>query len=470
MKKIIAVFLTLLLLLGSLSISAFAEVSQNKITYSLLQKMEVLKPEDVISVYISFSGDMKRKDDMPSWPDKIKAAQEYKEYIAERNKTIFAQVFDGLDVEILCDIFGNMVIANVKVSDINTIAKYDIVQDIDFYDEQTPVAEPSADKDLFKNLFWEEYKDEIDPNHMGMEETLSYGEKYYHYSKSTGQMDWALIFASSNMAMPWCIYGHFGEKVIRPDYEAIPFSFFYCIFDVEKQEFFSLEDAYDNRSQYEDFEEYVGDNIGERIGDVDGDGNLSIVDATTIQKCLAEVIEFSREDEVDGRFYRLYGTPVYYISDFNLDSKRDIVDATCIQKHLAGLPYDNRTIVYVNRALYNVYSNNQVSAHASNGRAPYQYKFTIIGGVHAYSKYGEDFGDFKVDTSNIVPGEFKITTGYIDSNSVLLPTKSITYGDEFTLIVTAKDAKGDESKPVEVTFINADNGEPPTELSTGIYE
>lgn len=333
-------------------------------------------------------------------------------------------------------------------------------------------AETKTENDnYFKELFWQKYKDVIDPDHWGMEETLSYNEKYYHFSKITGQMDWALIFASSNMAMPWCIYGHFGEKVIRPDYEAIPFSFFYCVFDVEKQEFFSLEEAYNNRSHYEDFEEYVDDNLGERIGDADGDGNLSIVDATTIQKCLAKVIEFSREDEVEGRFHRLYGTPVYYITDFNLDSKRDIADATAIQKYLAGLPYDNRTIVRAELLdPYNVYSNNKVFAYASNGRAPYQYKFTIIGGVHAYSKYGEDFGDFKVDTSNPIPGQIELTTGYIDSNSVLLPTKSITYGDEFTLVVTAKDANGEESLPVEVSFKNVDNGEPPTEECTGIYE
>lgn len=376
MKRIIAVFLTLLLLLGSLSISAFAEETQkSKITPKLQEALDTMQDDDI------------------------------------------------------------------------------------------QVVEPTDEsKDLFKDLFAEKIG-------IPMSEIPFYNEEYYHYSKDTGEMDWVLIRGNSNIVLDWCVYESLGNIVLRDYNEGTPFSFGYCILDVSKLDFVSLENAYNNCSMYEDLEQIVDEMVGERIGDVDGDGSLSIFDATTLQKCLAKVIEFPREDEVEGRYGRLYGKPVYYISDINLDGERDIVDATAIQKCLAGLPYDNRTFVRVEfSSLYTVYSHNEVSAYASRGRAPYQYKFTIIGGVHAYSEYGEDFGDFKVDTSNPIPGQMKLTTGYIDSNSVLLPAKSITYGDVFTLIVTAKDANGEESKPVEVTFINADDGEPPTEECTGIYE
>ena len=53
----------------------------SKIQPKLQAVIENSNPEDIVSVYISFSGYMKRKDDMPSWPDKIKAAQETKRYL-----------------------------------------------------------------------------------------------------------------------------------------------------------------------------------------------------------------------------------------------------------------------------------------------------------------------------------------------------------------------------------------------------
>ena len=92
------------IIVGCCTISVSAENS--KILPDLQTVIEKSNPDDIVIVYIAFKGRKKQK--------------------------IFAQVFDGLEVDIRSDAFGNAVIANVKVSDIETIAKYDIVQDIDY--------------------------------------------------------------------------------------------------------------------------------------------------------------------------------------------------------------------------------------------------------------------------------------------------------------------------------------------------
>lgn len=65
------------------------------------------------------------------------------------------------------------------------------------------------------------------------------------------------------------------------------------------------------------------DDISDIIGDVDGDGAVNIMDATAIQRWLAELRELS------GR--------ALLMGDANLDGSTDIMDATRIQRWLADL-------------------------------------------------------------------------------------------------------------------------------------
>ncbi len=61
------------------------------------------------------------------------------------------------------------------------------------------------------------------------------------------------------------------------------------------------------------------------LGDTDRDNRLSVKDATTIQKYLAGIVEFSEQQKLN--------------AEFNGDGEVNIKDATAIQKFLAGLPY-----------------------------------------------------------------------------------------------------------------------------------
>ena len=59
------------------------------------------------------------------------------------------------------------------------------------------------------------------------------------------------------------------------------------------------------------------------LGDVDGDGRLTVKDATAIQKYVAGMVGLNTQDKIN--------------ADFNLDGKINVRDATAIQKRLANI-------------------------------------------------------------------------------------------------------------------------------------
>ena len=94
MKKILALLLIIAIIVGCCTISVSAENS--KILPDLQTVIEKSNPDDIVKVYIAFKGRMKCKDEMPSWPDLDKAAEEYKDYIDERNKKYLLRFLTAL--------------------------------------------------------------------------------------------------------------------------------------------------------------------------------------------------------------------------------------------------------------------------------------------------------------------------------------------------------------------------------------
>ena len=161
----------------------------------------------------------------------------------------------------------------------------------------------------------------------GMAGLAYYNEFYYHYD-ADGNVDWAMISACVNPVEDSFRSGVICGKCIESSCSYPVFSVGYGIYDVKADEFHSILGV--KPSNYEGFEEYVWENIGVPVGDADGDGELSVLDATFIQQALAQLHKFSSGDSV-------YGGSLAYLSDYDRDGERTVMDATAIQMKLAQL-------------------------------------------------------------------------------------------------------------------------------------
>lgn len=160
---------------------------------------------------------------------------------------------------------------------------------------------------------------------------LNYQELYYH-KDANGETDWVLLYATSDMEAPAYLNTIIGNRVIMRSSYGIPFDSGYGVYDVKEDTFVDAGSA--ANKGYKGFAA-VFDKIGggRLLGDLDGDDQLSIVDATIIQRCQVNLRDYPADDEItvdDG----LWTYSAKYYSDFDRDGVRSILDATAIQRYL----------------------------------------------------------------------------------------------------------------------------------------
>lgn len=162
---------------------------------------------------------------------------------------------------------------------------------------------------------------------------ISFKELYTHQDKS-GEPDWVLVYAVTNMESPMALNTLIGNRVIMRRGCGIPFDSGYGIYDVKKDSFVDAASA--SAKNYDGFEKAF-DRIGSGrlLGDVDNDGDISIIDTTILQRCEAKICDYPSDDEIrplDG----LWMYSVRYYSDFDRDGERSILDATKLQRYLVN--------------------------------------------------------------------------------------------------------------------------------------
>ena len=166
-----------------------------------------------------------------------------------------------------------------------------------------------------------------------------YDEPYYHFD-SYGLMDWALVrYRIGKPLGPLAVSVTFGRTVVSiSNIESCYLGL--SVYDVKRDEFIPIADgmmyhimAFDD-SAYEGFDEALAvmavqwsdpdDNVLIRLlGDTDGDKEITILDATYIQRSLAGLKDRGVYDET--------------VADFDKSGDITILDATAIQRFLAGL-------------------------------------------------------------------------------------------------------------------------------------
>lgn len=187
-----------------------------------------------------------------------------------------------------------------------------------------------------KQVLGENYEDYLAP--------VFYEELYEYYSESnhTDTPDWIFGKGYTDMEASYS-KGVFKEYLIYGDY-CYPYLLGFFVYDPDENTFYDIEQAWDMNFENLNyaFEEYIKNNQEDnvemrciyRIGDSDADCELTVMDATYIQRALAQLEEFSVLDTYIGAFQH-YGKELNYISDYDFDGSITVMDATAIQMKLA---------------------------------------------------------------------------------------------------------------------------------------
>ena len=125
MKKAISILMAVILLFSLSSISVSAK--NNGISADLQKLISESDPDQPLDICVLFKGYLRQFDEMPSFPDEAKAAEEYREYLLETERNHCEIAFEDVDVIRRYGGSGNVTFVSVKAKDIPKIAASDNV-------------------------------------------------------------------------------------------------------------------------------------------------------------------------------------------------------------------------------------------------------------------------------------------------------------------------------------------------------
>ena len=292
-----------------------------KLLPDLQKAMTEKAPDDVIGVYISYKVPVVTVADMPSWPDIYAARKEYFAYSDQMQAEIQAEIFEGIDVQVAFQGVHNMVLARVKASDIMKIASYEIVRDIDYYDDTND--EPFIETEpTIEEMIVDAANELYHPQTPFPAEDIVM-EFSYPFKDSSAYAVRFIVKDVEYVSIE--LAEHIGDWLLYSGYLPQPYIF-------ADNQLYTVKEAYEggilSEAQMQELSEAARALHSEFgltryiKGDADGDGEVSVIDATVIQRHEASIAA--------GAFYRP-------LADVDGDSEVSIIDATLIQRHEAGL-------------------------------------------------------------------------------------------------------------------------------------
>ena len=377
MKRMISVILIICIALTGFAATAYAA---GKTTATLQNKMDQMGENDIVRVQMWVYPPNISEDQLKyqayikaglSFDDAInKDMEKMNRYIIARRHILFelqenecrevvGQI--GIPDERVKEISGLVVIAYMTKSELEAAAKLRKVETIlfDEYEEEPTEAPTEASAEIMEGeLYLDKFKKQSGFDNEAKwygdeaDDLLVYRELYYH-KDDNGETDWALIYASSEVfpCYPGGLYTVVGNRVYKQeDSYYSPFGINYGVYDVKKDRFFDVLNM--NKADYPGFgrafDRYATmgrktsypNETGRLIGDMDGDYELTIIDATLIQRCEVRMRDWPEDDLIDPDGY--YNdiadiAPLTYYSDFDRDGERDSVDATKLQRYIIGM-------------------------------------------------------------------------------------------------------------------------------------
>lgn len=327
MKKLVSIILAVLILASVAIIPAFAQ-ENSKIMPDLAEVLKTKDSDDMVDIYVWTNYYGPNATQMPSWPDIGAARKELDEHYDNWfNEEIDAVVFKDIPYEEI-SIFSGVIIVSVRAGDIEKIVEHDIIREVSYFENhvlENEATTPYYLKQLFKH-------------YPSTEEAYGYDELFY---EEVGEvdidcddaMDYAVIYAHFAIAPDAIDSGVIGDRFFWTPQLYTPFRFGYAIYDIENDKFIPVNEGM--LTEYP-FASDIFDLlcVGSPFGDADCDNDLTVMDATTIQRCLAQLETFTNKE-----YLLKYGNyPTDFRSDINLDGSVNVLDATEIQLRLISAP------------------------------------------------------------------------------------------------------------------------------------
>lgn len=334
MKRAIALVLSVIVMIGCTSLTAFAQ--ENKLSDSVKELIDTASDHERADVIVYLSVDTKSIDEMPSFPE-YQSINEYADYLREHNRALIQSIFDGVDSEFInYALMGCIIAYGVPVSKIETVAQSEYVRKVDVYSTEgydggfqykDNKISPAL-KAVIENCDPESYVtvDVHNAQHLktvaempswqvGLgdreesERMVSQARKEYRaYLNEVDQAFFEQAFRDIEVVFYLTGFGFMTTVAVKAK-------------DIEK---IALSDAVQDIECNENAFEILPEVIDlPQTGDADCDGSVTVLDATCIQKFKACVIE---DYQIDS-----------YAADVDKDGSVSILDATIIQKYKASI-------------------------------------------------------------------------------------------------------------------------------------
>ena len=377
MKKVVAIMLSVILVIVCCTFTVTAKNAV--ITPQLQEIIENSNPNDIISVEIFYKGNFKNVDEMPSWPDRDAATKELNAYADEIQSEYQAVIFDGIDVSTI-NYYQNawMIDVDVKISDIQKIVDSGLVQRIYYLDNTNGEAEILTDEQkqqitaIMDVAKWYTTNDSV-----GNPVTPPYDEAYTtemgEISDRIMKYGNLLLFDKGDLSQFNSVNSDYARLLTLLDNPVINprFAAYTCYLSFKENNYKSWysEDAWQQFVTYRNALYETLTNINEdylhidttaltniqkkeitaaffdllelydkmtlvnaKSGDVDGDGEATVIDVTVMQRNLIDMVDFT-----EGQ--KLRATTNANASVNGPDY--DITSATVLQRFLIGIGTEN---------------------------------------------------------------------------------------------------------------------------------
>ena len=338
MKKVLCFIVVTVLIFTCFAVSASAEYS--KLLTNLSAQLDQLAENDAITIRIAAQQQFSGKDLEKLALEKagLTSTKDLNEEELAFYKQCREEAYDELQEIDSRNLVTELGLAGESVLSIDKNIISAILSKAQIEQAQTlnSVEMIYVDEDAYEAAFWRYGR-----SYNGV---YKYQELYRH-TDASGEVDWVLLNGEYAIGdWGWLNYGIVGNRLALFTSSTVPFGNGYGIYDVKNDRFCGFNDSrlYDESgfSKSEVIhacDEYIPE--GRLLGDIDNDGELSAVDVTIIQRCLAVLRPFPEDDTIvwEGGAYNPLSRTLTYYSDFDRDGEREITDATKLQRYLANL-------------------------------------------------------------------------------------------------------------------------------------